>query len=388
MPLYRIAPDRSSLDSVTVTTFAQEHIQERADLQRLLRANISALGEELLVVAEEYALFEDSRRRIDLLALDRSGTLTVIELKRTDDGGHMELQALRYAAMVSTMSYDQLVETHAHYNHLDLATARESLEEWLEESNGPQELPDHVRIILVSADFSTEVTSTVLWLNQQYSTDISCFRLRPYKLGAEVLLDIQQIVPLPEAADFQVQQRRKGATAAAARVASSTKDFTKYNLTVGQHQLSGQSKQAAVRQAVTLLAAQGVQQSLLREATHPKRWIPVTPEAGESVEEAFRREHPQRGDHYWFDLNLTEGNTAWVMPRLGGRHTEGCLTALAAIPGSTMTWAAVGAAEIAAPAGDPESPSDTPPEETSAAPPDNGLQAAGAAPAPGGVVQG
>jgi hypothetical protein len=45
--------------------------------------------------AEEYGLFEDSRRRMDLLALDHTGTLVVIELKRTDDGGHMELQALR-----------------------------------------------------------------------------------------------------------------------------------------------------------------------------------------------------------------------------------------------------------------------------------------------------
>jgi len=32
------------------------------------------------------------RRRIDLLALDKAGgRLVVIELKRTDDGGHMEL---------------------------------------------------------------------------------------------------------------------------------------------------------------------------------------------------------------------------------------------------------------------------------------------------------
>jgi hypothetical protein len=37
--------------------------------------------------------------------------LEVTALKRTEDGGHMELQALRHAAMVSTMTFDQLVET-------------------------------------------------------------------------------------------------------------------------------------------------------------------------------------------------------------------------------------------------------------------------------------
>ncbi|MFG3689544.1 hypothetical protein [Micromonospora sp. NPDC047740] len=36
----------------------------------------------------------------------------VIELKRTDDGGHMELQALRYAAMVSAMSFDEVAAAY------------------------------------------------------------------------------------------------------------------------------------------------------------------------------------------------------------------------------------------------------------------------------------
>lgn len=32
--------------------------------------------------------------------------LVVFELKRTADGGHVDLQAIRYAAMVSAMSFD------------------------------------------------------------------------------------------------------------------------------------------------------------------------------------------------------------------------------------------------------------------------------------------
>ena len=38
------------------------------------------------------------RRRIDLLGNDRDTNLVIIELKRNDDSGHMELQAIRYAA--------------------------------------------------------------------------------------------------------------------------------------------------------------------------------------------------------------------------------------------------------------------------------------------------
>ena len=94
------------------TSFSAEGVKERQDLQRILRSQIEVLDPDLLVIAEEYGDWEESHRRIDLLALDREAKLVVIELKRTDDGGHMELQALRYAAMVSTMTFRQAVAAY------------------------------------------------------------------------------------------------------------------------------------------------------------------------------------------------------------------------------------------------------------------------------------
>jgi RecB family endonuclease NucS len=99
MPLYEVTDD--GLQQRPPAGFASLEMYERHDLQRLLRDEIAALGEDLLVIAEEFGNWQDARRRIDLLALDKEGRLVVIEIKRSDDGGHMELQALRYAAMVS-----------------------------------------------------------------------------------------------------------------------------------------------------------------------------------------------------------------------------------------------------------------------------------------------
>ncbi len=65
------------------------------------------------MLSEEFGNFEDSRRRIDLLAMDRFANLVVIELKRDVDGGHMEFQALRYSAMVSTMTFQEAVDTYS-----------------------------------------------------------------------------------------------------------------------------------------------------------------------------------------------------------------------------------------------------------------------------------
>ena len=62
--------------------------------------------------------------------------------------------------------------------------------------------------MLVSAEFSKEITTSVLWLNE-HALDIRCVRLRPYALEARILLDVQQVIPLPEADAYTVQLKKK-----------------------------------------------------------------------------------------------------------------------------------------------------------------------------------
>ena len=110
MAIYEITPH--SLKALHRTDFAREGLRERTDLQRLLKDQIEVLDPDLLLIREEFDDWDESRRRIDLLAIDRDANLVVIELKRDESGGHMELQALRYAAMVSTMTFEDAVNTY------------------------------------------------------------------------------------------------------------------------------------------------------------------------------------------------------------------------------------------------------------------------------------
>lgn len=207
MGLFRVTNDR--LEAVRTTSFVEEKLLERKDLQRLLRADISPIGGDLMVIAEEFGDWEESNRRIDLLCLDKQARLVVVEIKRTEDGGHMELQAIRYAAMVSSMTLDQAIAAYAKMLGTSDAevTARREILEFLElDSTEEAELTDEVRIILVSADFSAELTTSVIWLNR-HDIDITCIRLKPYRMGDQVLIDAAQIIPLPEAADYEIKVR-------------------------------------------------------------------------------------------------------------------------------------------------------------------------------------
>src|SRR5690606_27181912 len=103
---------------------------------------------------EEFADWDDSRKRIDLLGIDKEANLVVIELKRTDTGDHMELQALRYASMVSTMNFEKCVAIYQSYINTRglIKNAKEDLMDFLEwETPLEDDFASNVKIVLASA---------------------------------------------------------------------------------------------------------------------------------------------------------------------------------------------------------------------------------------------
>ncbi len=216
------------INAIASTQFSAEGIQERTDLQAALRDNINVISPDTMVLSEEFSGWTEGARRIDLLGIDKQANLVVIELKRDETGAHMELQSLRYAAMVSTLTFKRAIEIHQQY--LDKRGIEKEAEEeilgflgWSDPQT--EQFPTDVRIVLASANFSKELTTAVMWLNER-DLDIRCVRLQPYKLGDELLLDIEQIIPLPEAQEYQVRIREQAEAQRAA--ARSSRDNTQY----------------------------------------------------------------------------------------------------------------------------------------------------------------
>lgn len=210
MAIYEIATDR--IIPFEEMSFEAAGLRERDDLQRLLKSQIQIVcPDDVLVISEGFREWEDSRRELDLLGIDKEANLVVIELKRTEDGGHADLQAIRYAAMVSAMTFARAVEVYQDYLHKNGSDdkAKDGLLEFLNwEEPDEDSFAQDVRIVLVSADFSKELTTSVMWLNQR-GLDIRCVRMCPYRDGSRVLVDVQQVIPLPEAQDYIVRIREK-----------------------------------------------------------------------------------------------------------------------------------------------------------------------------------
>jgi RecB family endonuclease NucS len=220
--------ENDSLQEIPTTTFSKEGILERKHLQAAIKKNVAIVAPNCLVIAEEFSEWLDSQRRIDLLALDRNAELVVIELKRSESGEHMELQAIRYAAMVSTLTFKRTVEIYQAFLERDgiAGNAEQNILEFLGwEEPQEEDFALNTRIVLVSQDFSKELTTAVMWLNER-GLEIRCVRLTPYKNATQTLIDVQQIIPLPEVEAYQVRIREQTEERREAR--KSAKDHTKY----------------------------------------------------------------------------------------------------------------------------------------------------------------
>jgi len=174
-----------------------------------------AFGEELLIIQKEFDGFDETNKRLDLLALDKNRNLVIIENKLDDSGKDVVWQALKYASYASTLKTEQIVDIFQKYldKNYDGTEARKLICDFLEVPDLAEIVlnsGNNQRLIFVAANFRKEVTSTVLWL-MSHSIRLQCFKATPYALGEELFLQIEQIIPTPEAAEFMIGINEKEA---------------------------------------------------------------------------------------------------------------------------------------------------------------------------------
>src|SRR5690606_16335402 len=93
----------NSIEALQKKSFYELGFKERAHLQEWIAGNPDALGEKLLIIQKEFNGFAETNERLDLLAIDKEGTLVIIENKLDDTGRDVTWQAIKYAAYCSTL---------------------------------------------------------------------------------------------------------------------------------------------------------------------------------------------------------------------------------------------------------------------------------------------
>lgn len=206
--MYRIDTTTNRITRLKQVRFSELGFRERNHLQEWIANQPDVLGEELLIIQKEFDGFDETRERLDLLAIDKQGNLVVIENKLDDSGRDVVWQCLKYASYCSSLSKAQVAEVFQRY--LDRQGVANDAKQLICEFLGEDEFGDVVlnpgndqRLILVAAQFRKEVTSTAIWL-LKHGVFLKCFKATPFQDGEAVFLSMDQVIPLPEAEELMI----------------------------------------------------------------------------------------------------------------------------------------------------------------------------------------
>ncbi|MES2485561.1 MAG: DUF4268 domain-containing protein [Bacteroidota bacterium] len=211
--MYLIEKITNRITELKKKSFSELGFTERNHLQEWIANSPEVLGEDILIIQKEFNGFNDTNERLDLLGLDKEGNLIIIENKLDDTGRDVTWQALKYASYCSTLKKEQIRRIYQDF--LDKQGANENAEDKLAEfynvtdiSEISLNLAQTQRIILVAARFRKEVTSTVLWL-MNYKLRVQCFKATPYEIDNQLVLNIEQIIPVKEAEEYIISMADK-----------------------------------------------------------------------------------------------------------------------------------------------------------------------------------
>jgi len=189
------------------TQFSDNDLAED-DIREWVIANPGEiLGDELLVIGREVSV-ADLNDGIDVLALDRSGDLVVVELKRGPLRGGVDFQALKYVSYVSRWSYDDVKQQFEKFIqsqwgedlHGEDATFQETVQAFCTDD---YEVNATQRIILAGNSVRERIGSVVLWLREQ-DIDARIVELSLFQDEAsELYLDSKTLVPTSDLEKFE-----------------------------------------------------------------------------------------------------------------------------------------------------------------------------------------
>jgi len=214
MPLLSIKLSNGIIETkneIALTSFKDLSLKE-SDIEEFIRKNISSIFEDETILIVGRQVRNDKNGICDLVALDANGNIVLIEVKRDEEDMKarreaFEFQAIRYAASFANIcSIDEIVDKifvhyinkySSEYDTKEL-TARERgmriLQEFLEKNQSLKNFNTKQRIILMASSFDDQTLSAVAWLIKN-GVDISCLQLQPLKMGNELLLDIERVLP-------------------------------------------------------------------------------------------------------------------------------------------------------------------------------------------------
>ena len=161
--------DNDGVDKIEFSKMPNE-----SRLERVLEENIDVIDPSLMVVGTQVAT--DHGKTLDILAVDDSGDLHVLELKRDRTPRDVVAQVLDYASWVEDLGYEQVKQIHNNQHD-------EAFEQALAEnfSDPPRELNDQHHLLVVASELDPATERILNYLSDTHGVPINALLFRYFE---------------------------------------------------------------------------------------------------------------------------------------------------------------------------------------------------------------
>jgi hypothetical protein len=173
---------KDSLRPVTSDSFADNYLEKQ--LEAWVAEDPSILGDRVLIIAQQKSI--PGVGRLDLLGIDQSGSLIVIELKGDRTPRDAVAQALDYASWLHSADEGLIAEWAEQFLKQPL---KEKFCDYFDAEDFPELSCQNHRIVLVAPRLDASAERIITYLSEQYTVQINAVFFQYARLsdGKEIL---------------------------------------------------------------------------------------------------------------------------------------------------------------------------------------------------------
>jgi hypothetical protein len=165
-----------------------------SDLENLLENNPEYFFEDSRILIIGRQVTTNLNTAIDLLGIDKSGNLVVIELKRDKTNRETLAQILEYASFVEKLDYSQLNEIFQNYSGDESSLEIYHTQYFKENLEENVSFNKSTKLVIVAQEITKEIRQTSLFLRQK-GIDIYCASFKYFKSkNEEQIISIEFVV--------------------------------------------------------------------------------------------------------------------------------------------------------------------------------------------------
>jgi hypothetical protein len=176
----------------TLTEIRRSALELEQRIEKWILSDVSVLSPDLLIIGEQVATAYG--KFIDLLCIDSSGNLVIVELKRDKTPREVTAQALDYASWVKDLTIEKIEAIAA--KHLKTESLEVAFQSKFQ-TDFPEAVNEHHAMLIVASEIDDSTERIIRYLSETHGVDINAVRFQFFQSpdGRELLVRTFTVAP-------------------------------------------------------------------------------------------------------------------------------------------------------------------------------------------------